>query len=422
MPLNPFLDTQGLLRVGGRLANAPVPFDQRHPVILAPNNPLTSLIIRHEHVKLLHAGCQATISSVRTQYWPLACKNTVKGVLRKCITCFKAKPIRSDYIMANLPSVRVTPEKPFFSTGVDYAGPFFIIDKLRSRVTIKAYLCVFVCCATKAVHLELARDISTDAFLHCLQRFLSRRGLCKNIYSDNGTNFVGARNEIRELHNMLLNNKFQQDVHDFLVNQSISWHMIPPSAPHFGGLWESAVKSAKKHLYRVIGDTRLTYEELYTVLTQVEACLNSRPLTPQSNDPNDLNPLTPGHFLTGGSLTALPQPDLGDLPRNRLNRYQHLQQMLQHFWQRWQKEYLCQMQVRNKWSKSVKSQLAPGTMVIIRDDDLPPLKWRIGRIERLHPGQDGVTRVVSVNLGKTILKRPVSKICILPIDGQDDQT
>ncbi|XP_033220964.1 uncharacterized protein LOC117175365 [Belonocnema kinseyi] len=154
LPLNPFVDAQGLLRVGGRLANAPVPFNQKHPIILAPNNPLTLLIIHYEHLRLLHAGCQTTLAAVRTQYWPLSGKNAIKKVLRKGIKCFRAKPIGTDYLMANLPSSRVTPSRAFNTTGVDYAGPFYIIDKLRSRTTIKTYLCVFVCFATKAVHLE----------------------------------------------------------------------------------------------------------------------------------------------------------------------------------------------------------------------------------------------------------------------------
>ena len=165
----------------------------------------------------------------------------------------------------------------------------------------------------------------------------------------------------------------------------------------------------------MIEETRLTYEELYTVLTQVEACLNSRPLSSLSNDPNDLNPLTPGHFLIGDSPSAVPQPNLSEIAQNRLNRFQHLQQMLQHFWKRWKNEYLNQLQQRHKWAQPISNHLTPGTMVIVREDDLPPLKWRLGRITELHPGQDSVTRVVSVRVGKSVLKRLITKICILPL-------
>ena len=416
--LNPFIDRCGLLRVGGRLVNAPIPFEHRHPVILAPKNPLSRLIIIHEHVRLMHAGCQAVVASLRTRYWILSCKTTVTNIIKKCIRCFRVQPVTPEYIMGNLPPSRVTPQRPFLTCGVDYAGPYYIIDKLRGRNVTKAYICIFVCFVTKAVHIELARDLSTNAFLNCLYRFVSRRGKCQKIYSDNGTNFVGARNELRELGQLLTQRDFQATVTEFLANEKIAWHMIPANSPHFGGLWEAAVKSAKRHLRRVIGDMRLLYEELYTVLTQVEACLNSRPLTPISNDPNDLTPLTPGHFLIGDSLMAVPQHDLRDTPQNRLTRYGHLQFMFQHFWQRWQNEYLGQLQKRNKWVQSKDPQLVPGAMVIVRDDNLPPLKWRLGRIEKIHPGKDNVNRVVSVKVSDSTITRSVAKICPLPIDEE----
>ncbi|XP_051162145.1 uncharacterized protein LOC127282105 [Leptopilina boulardi] len=297
--------------------------------------------------------------------------------------------------MANLPTARVTPERPFYTSGVDYAGPFYLVEKSRSRSQTKAYICIFVCFVTKAVHIELAQNLSTDAFFNCLRRFVSRRGLCKYLYSDNGTNFVGAKNELKELKSLLSNSKFQENVLSFLSTQQIDWKMIPPATPHFGGLWESAVKSAKYHLHRVVGETRLTYEELYTVLTQVEACLNSRPLSPLS-------------------------PDLQNIQQNRLNRYQHMQYMTQHFWQRWQKEYLSQLQQRYKLSQHKENLIAPGTLVILKEDNLPPTRWRLGRITELHPGSDNVTRVVSIRLANTIVKRPVSKVCILPIEEYTD--
>ena len=298
--------------------------------------------------------------------------------------------------MGDLPAARVTSNRPFYVCGVDYAGPFYVIERLRSRATSEAYICIFVCFVTKAVDIELARDLITEAFLNCLRRFVSRRGKCQHIHSDNGTNFVGARNELNELYELLRNRKFQQTVNDFLLQNRIQWHMIPPHAPNFGGLWEGAIKSAKKHLTRVLGETRMTFEELYTVLTQVESCLNSRPLSPNSSDPTDLNPFIPGHFLIGDSLSAVPQPDLRHIPQNRLSRYEHLQRMLQHFWDRWHSEYLSQLQQRHNWTRDHTSFLAPGAMVVIKEDNQPPMKWRLGCVMELHPGPDNVAQVVSV--------------------------
>lgn len=196
--------------------------------------------------------------------------------------------------MGNLPKVRVTPARPFISTGMDYGGPFIVkVHNLRSIRHVKVYLCIFVCMATKAVHIEVVTDMTTDAFLAALTRFVSRRGLSTNLYSDCGTNFVGADNALKKI---IKSTQSSNQFKDFVSTKGIIFHFNPPSAPHQGGLWESAIKSAKHHLKRVIGTNILTLAEFSTLTTQVEAVLNSRPLTPLSSDPSDLTPLTPGHF------------------------------------------------------------------------------------------------------------------------------
>ncbi|XP_043263587.1 uncharacterized protein LOC122403866 [Colletes gigas] len=413
--LNPFLDNFGVLRVGGRLINAPMPYNQKHPMILPYKHPLSTLIVVYEHQRLLHAGCQHTLASLRSRFWPISGKRLVKKVIHDCVPCFKVNPIGTRYIMGNLPAARVTPARAFATCGIDYAGPVVIKERGRGRISHKTYICLFVCFATKAIHIELAIDFTTDAFLNCLYRFISRRGRSQCIYSDNGTNFIGARNELNEL-GILLNSQPHNDrVRTALSQEQIQWHLIPPYSPHFGGLWERAIKSVKTHLKIVIGTQQLTYEELYTILAQIEACLNSRPLHPLSNDPNDLTPLTPGHFLIGEPLNALPQPDLLHLNQNRLNRYQLIQQMTQHFWKRWQRDYLTELQQRCKWKTDSPNAISEGMMVLIRDDNLPPLRWKLGRITELHKGTDGVVRVASVKTSDGIIKRPIVKLCFLPI-------
>ncbi|XP_076382761.1 uncharacterized protein LOC143260621 [Megalopta genalis] len=317
--LNVFLDNGGLLRVGGRLSNAPIDYDQKHSIILPPKHPLTDLIIKCEHHRLLHAGCQAVLTSLQTRYWLVSAKHNVKRNIRKCVRCFKTNPLSQTYQMSQLPASRVTPARPFFTCGVDYTGPFFTKERTRSKVTVKAYLCILVCFVTKTVHLELATDLSTDAFINCFWRFIARQGRCHCIISDNGTNFIGARNELVELNILIKDKQHNEKIANALSQESIEWRLIPPHSPHFGGLWEGAVKSAKYHLTRVIGDQRLTFEELYTLLTQIESCLNSRPLSPLSSDPTDLNPLTPGHFLIGTAITTLPSHDLRDIKVTRPN-------------------------------------------------------------------------------------------------------
>lgn len=193
---------------------------------------------------------------------------------------------------------------------------------------------------TRAVHNEIVEDLTTEAFLACLKRFVSRRGKPSDIVSDNATNFSGAKRELDSLYKILNTNK--DKIQNTLVNDNINWHFIPPRSPHFGGLWEAAVKSLKRHLLRVVGETILSYEVLHTLITEIEAILNSRPLCYLSSDPNDLQALTPGHLLIGDSLVHIPQNDFREVPTGRLSSWQHAQQIKQHFWTRWRKEYLHQ--------------------------------------------------------------------------------
>ncbi|XP_057659310.1 uncharacterized protein LOC130895779 [Diorhabda carinulata] len=312
--------------------------------------------------------------------------------------------------MGNLPSSRITPSRPFSVSGVDYAGPFLLRDrKGRNPKITKAYVALFVYFATKALHLEVVSDLTSECFIACLRRFMSRRGKCHELHSDNGTTFVGANNELKSFLN--INNEY---ISDNLSKEGVQWQFITPQSTHLGGIWESGVKSTKHHLRRVMGDAALTLEEFVTVLCQVESCLNSRPLYPLSNDPNDMNPLTPGHFLIGEALTTIPEPRLLDIKENRLSRFQKTQQILQRFWSRWTKEYISHLQTRVKWKINHPQLLRVGTLVIVKEDGLPPLKWKLGRILQIHPGVDNIIRSVTIRTATTELKRPVVKICVLP--------
>ncbi|XP_077278942.1 uncharacterized protein LOC143906620 [Temnothorax americanus] len=196
--------------------------------------------------------------------------------------------------------------------------------------------------------------------------------------------------------------------------EKIKWSFNPPSAPHFGGLWEAGVKTFKTHLRRTVGDQVLSIEEFTTVLAQVEAVLNSRPLCPMSTDPADLEVLSPGHFLTMEPLVSVPTQDVTPLPMNRLSRWQLVQRIHQDFWRRWHQEYLHTLQQRPKWWTSV-NPLGVGALVLIKDANMPPLRWRRGRVEALHPGSDGVPRVATVRVADGTITRPLVKLCPLPM-------
>ncbi|XP_076765007.1 uncharacterized protein LOC143432076 [Xylocopa sonorina] len=412
-----FLDKDGILRVGGRLRHSPIPFSQRHPILL-PKAHVTTLIIQAEHHTHLHAGVQNTLYAVRRRYWPIDGRSQVWKALRNCIPCIRARPPAVNYTMGDLPEARVTESRPFTHVGIDYCGPFFIKErKHRSRNQHKAYVAVFVCLAVKAVHLELVSDLTSKGFIAALKRFIARRGLCKAIYSDNGRNFVGADNELQEL---IKSNDYNQQLGNYLENRAIKWNFIPPRTPHFGGLWEAAVKSFKHHLTRVAGTEPFTFENFNTLIIEIEAVLNSRPLTPISSDPNDLIVLTPGHFLIGESLTSLRERNFVDVPTNRLSAWQHIQKLKQHFWKRWHLEYLNELTKRSKWKNGTHS-IKEGTIVLLREDNVPPMQWILGRVLKAHPGFDGVVRVVTVKTSTSVLNRSVKGLApLLYQPGEED--
>ncbi|XP_046408785.1 uncharacterized protein LOC124173310 [Ischnura elegans] len=351
--LHPFLDGEDILRVGGRLHAAALPYNSKHPMILPPKHHITKLLIEYEHQRLQHARPQLMIASLRETFWIQRIRPAVKAVIHSCIKCFKLKSSTAHQLMDSLPTSRIQPSRPFSSSGVDYAGPIYVkLGNARSKVQTKDCIAIFICLATKAIHIELVSDMTTAAFIVALRRFIARRGKCNHIYSDSGSNFVGAERELKKL---FTDKERGRRITDFLSQEGCQWHFNPPNSPHQGGLWEAGVKSIKYHLRRVVGVASLTFEEMLTVLTQIEACLNSRPLCPLSDDPSDISFLTPGHFLTGGALTSLPEPDLCDVALHRLTRWQRVQQMVQRVWRCWSREYLHTLQQHQKWTETSKN-------------------------------------------------------------------
>ena len=416
LSLSPFLDSSGLLRVGGRQQLSKSSYQSQHPIILSGKHSLTRLIIRTEHLRLLHAGPTQLMSSLSCRYHIVGGRKVVRSVTRKCVTCRRNAAKPQPQLLGQLPIERLTAGPVFDKTGVDYAGPVLIkLGHVRKPTVVKAYVCLFVSLTVKAVHLELVSDLTSDAFIASLRRFISRRGIPSLIWSDHGTNFVGAAREIKELFKLLRSHQVQDAIVSFLSEQGVTWKFIPQHAPHFGGLWEAAVKSMKTHLCRIVGNVKLTFEELTTVLTQIEACLNSRPLAPLLNDDDGIEALTPGHFLIGRPLVSLPDNSFTHTYSDSLSslrRWQLCQALTRHFWKRWSTEYVTHLGRFTKWRHPSRN-LAVGDIVILREDSILPTKWPLARVVSVHPGKDNLVRVVTIKTSTGTYTRPVTKVALL---------
>lgn len=413
--LTPFLDKEGVLRVGGRLEHANIPFASKHPILLPKSHSFTTALMNYYHYRNFHAGAQSLLAAVRQRFWPVNGKELSRRIVKQCIRCFRTKPSTICQLMGNLPEKRVTPGRPFRDTGIDFLGPIHVHYKIRGKRPTKAYVALFICFSTKAVHLEAVTDLTSESFLAALKRFVGRRGLPENIFTDNATNFIGAKNDLHEFNQSFHSQTTQDDIRQMCAQDRINWCTIPPRSPHFGGLWEAAVKSAKFHMKRQLGQASLTFEELTTVLVQIEAILNSRPLTPLSSDPNDIGALTPGHFLIGAPLTAMVEPCIVDQKLDRLSRWRKLNWLQQQFWTRWSNEYLHTLQNKSKWTISSKN-ISVNSLVLLQEDNLPPMKWKLGRVITLHTGQDGLVRQVTIKTATGNFKRAITRLAVLPIE------
>ncbi|GFX28694.1 integrase catalytic domain-containing protein [Trichonephila clavipes] len=384
--------SDGLLRVGGWLSNSDLPYVNKHPAILPGNHNLTVQIIVHFHRKNLHTGASSLRHYVRETFWLLNGRSLCRKVEHECLVCFKSRPLVTSQLMGNLPRDRVVPDYPFNCSGVDFCGPFMIRYKnQRKGILHKIYICVFVCFVSKAIHIEIVSDLTSDAFIATLKRFFSRRGKCAKLYSDNGKTFVGANKELKRFLKLIEDS--DDNLAGFLSAEGIEWKFIPPRAPSFGGLWEASVKSIKYHLKRVVSGSNLTYEEFLTVCIQIEGILNSRPLCPLSSNSDDLNALTPAHFLIGRSMTSVVEPNLIELKENALKKWQRITRLVQLIWNKWHRCYLSELQQRNKWQFK-KQNVNVSDLVVLTENNMPTFKWPLGRITEIYSGSDALIRVV----------------------------
>lgn len=396
---------EGFLRVGGRLSKACMPEAAKHPLILAKEQHISTLLLRHIHERLGHGGRNHVLSTLKKKtYWITNANSAVRKVIAGCYFCRRCRGKVGEQKMADLPTC-VPDLPPFTNVGVDYFGP---IDVKRGRTILKRYGVLFTCMTSRAVHLEVAYSLNTDSCINALRRFICRRGQVSTMGSDNGMNFVGAERELREALASMDQDKIQRT----LAQEGIKWSFNPPAGSHHGGVWERIIRMVSKILNAVLRQQCLDDEGFQTVLCEAEAILNDRPITRLSEDPNDLEPLTPNHILLMKGKPILPSGlfEKSDLYIKR--RWRQAQYIADLFWKRWTQEYLPLMQERQKWNE-VQRSFVPGDVVVVVDSTAPRGSWILGRILQTFPDRKGLVRSVSLQTKTSVIKRPVTKICLL---------
>lgn len=424
--LDPFLDHSNLVRIGGRIKQASVSKDVKHPIVLPGQGHISKVLARYFHEKALHQGRGITLNETRSSgYWIIGGGSVISRLIHECVTCRKLRAKVQEQKMADLPADRLTPTPPFTYCAVDYFGPWYVKE---GRKELKRYGVLFTCLVTRAIHLEVANSLETDSYINALRRFICRRGPVRQMRSDNGSNFIGARRELKEA----LAEMDQSQVKEEMLKENCDWFEVKlnvPSASHMGGIWERQIRTVRSVLSALLekNGQQMNDEALRTFMCEAEAVVNSRPLTAEGITSADTaEPLTPNHFLTLKTKVVLPPPGKftsADLySRKWWRRVQHL---TNEFWCRWKKEFLLSLQARQKWTHPRKN-LQVNDVVIVKDEDIPRNQWKTCRITEVRPDKDGLVRKVTLEVGSqnltadgkrsqplSTLERPIHKLVLL---------
>ena len=414
--LSPFYDNQKILRVGGRLKRANDQFKVRHPAILSKNSYLSRLLALHFHTATAHQGRNFTINQLRSNgIWITGCRSIVSSVIHKCIKCIKLRGKTNIQQMSDLPKERLEPSPPFTHVGMDVFGPFIVKD---GRKELKRYGLLFTCFALRAIHIEILDDLTTDSFINGFRCFQAIRGNVSTVFCDRGTNFIGAKNELNV-----------EDVTKRLETFNCEFRFNPPSSSHMGGVWERQIRTIRNVFSGLLqgASGRLDSTSLRTLMYEVMSIVNSRPLTTDSlENPQDPIPLSPNNLLTmkpGASTSAPP----GTFIKEDLylqKRWRRVQYLANEFWTRWKREFLQNLQPRQKWQDK-QENIQVGDIVILKDEGARS-DWKLCRVEKTYPGEDGLVRKVQLLIStsqlnqygkchraRSYLDRPIHKLIFL---------
>ena len=395
--LSPFVDNNGTMRVGGRLKNSDFPPDVRHPILLPSQHPVTEMIVAHQHQKVSHQGRVLTHGAVRqVGYHILHASKVIKRFISDCVFCRRLRGRPQEQIMADLPSDRIETLAPFRNVGIDMFGPYFVHDgktTRRSSATKKVWALIVTCLASRAIHVEMVPSMDTSSFELALRRFFAIRGTCVKIRSDQGSNFIGAINQMVDI----------EQLQRVASSHNISWELNPPHASNYGGVWErkiGAIKAVLNSTLKLTGKRNLSRDELGTLLQEATCVVNNTPLWSVSSSPDDPCPLSPANLITlkdvpnPPSLDEFSKDDMLEYGRRRWRRIAYLSEQ---FWLRWKQNYLQNLQERKRW-KAPNHNINLGDIVLLRGKTKRN-EWPMGRIIEANPSTDGLVRRVKVRIG-----------------------
>ena len=420
--LNLYLDDNKLIRCQGGLEHADMSTEAKNPILLPSRHPFAALIVQEEHKRVHHNGIRETLNCIRERFWILKGRETVKRLLRRCITCKKSEGKSfTTPKEPSLPSSRVSDEPPFTNVGIDFAGPLLISE---TEQTEKIYICLYTCASTRGVHLELLRNLSTETFLQSFRRFASRRGMPSKIITDNAKTFKAAAKEVVAISR-------SEGVQRYLTDHGVMWDFITEKAPWHGGFWERLIKSTKHCLKKSICRVSLTFEELRTILVEIEATLNNRPLTLICDDEQGISyPLTPANLIYGRQIQRTPNDSHYKVVSNNKSltrRARHQARVLKNFTDQWRKEYLLSLRESSRPQASCRNEISVGDVVILKNDSTARVFWKLAKIESLITSKDNVVRSATVrvldkeNKKIIILRRPIQHLIPLEIRSKIDE-
>ena len=418
----------GIFVVGGRGQKwMEMTYNKKEVILLPSNHRFSRLYTQYIHDKG-HYGVLTTASKVRSRFWIVKLLNMIKSIKFNCVMCKKLEKKLCQQEMGKLPEERLKPAPPWYSTGIDLFGPFSIRDEVKKRTIGKAYGIIFNCLGTRAVHIDLAPNYSTDKFLMALRRFVSIRGYPSILYSDNGTQLISADKELQKITKGL----DWDELNAFGITEGLKWKFTSADAPWQNGVTESLIKSVKKAITFTIGENILTYSELQTVFFESANLINERPIGRHPTSPEDGTYLCPNDLLLGRSTPRIPSGPFMDKASPR-NRFEFIQQLTNYFWKKWTRDFFPSLIIRQKWHTAHRN-VTKGDIVLLQDSNLVRGQWRLGKVSQVYPDSDGKVRRVEVQYknpkpGERITKyegrgyvtvtRPIQRLVVLLPNQQD---